>query len=64
MIEYHSLKGLLHASLLDGKGGSRDFEWSSVSSWTPEQGCLWLPSLLNKLYQRLTLVHDKRTNVN
>ena len=42
MIEYHSLKGLLHASLLDGKGGSRDFEWSSVSSWTPEQGCLWL----------------------
>jgi len=42
MIEHHSLQGLLHARLLDGNGGSRDFEWSSVSSWTPEQGCLWL----------------------
>jgi zinc transporter len=42
MIEHHSLQGLLHARLLDGNGGSRDFEWSSVSSWTAEQGGLWL----------------------
>jgi zinc transporter len=28
--------------LLDGKGGSRDFQWSNVSSWRPGQGCLWL----------------------
>ena len=42
MIEHHSPQGLLHARLLDGQGGSRDFEWSGVSSWTPEQGCLWL----------------------
>ena len=42
MTELHAPKGLLHALLLDGKGGSRDFEWSSVHSWTPEQGCLWL----------------------
>jgi zinc transporter len=42
MIEHYSLKGLLHARLLDGKGGSRDFQWSNVSSWRPGQGCLWL----------------------
>jgi len=42
MIEHHSLQGLLHGRLLDGQGGSSDFKWNSVSSWTPEQGCLWL----------------------
>ena len=42
MTELHAPKGLLHALLLDGKGGSLDLGWNSINSWKPEQGCLWL----------------------
>ena len=35
-------EGLLHARLLDGRGGSRDLAWEEVGNWSPEQGCLWL----------------------
>ncbi|MFI2813139.1 MULTISPECIES: zinc transporter ZntB [Microbulbifer] len=34
--------GLLHALLLDGRGGGRALSWPDVEQWTPEQGCLWL----------------------
>jgi zinc transporter len=34
--------GLLHACLLDGKGGGKLLDWQEVSSWTPEDGYLWL----------------------
>ena len=35
-------EGLLHAKLLDGRGGAKDLAWSEVTSWHPNQGCLWL----------------------
>ena len=34
--------GLVHALLLDGKGGARALPWQDVLDWGPEQGCLWL----------------------
>ncbi|WP_237055204.1 zinc transporter ZntB [Microbulbifer sediminum] len=34
--------GLLHALLLDGRGGGRALDWAEVEQWTPDQGCLWL----------------------
>lgn len=34
--------GLLHAYLLDGKGGGRQVDWQAVESWTPESGPIWL----------------------
>jgi len=34
--------GLLHAKLLDGKGGARELDWAELDSWSPGQGCLWL----------------------
>ncbi|MFN3713037.1 MAG: CorA family divalent cation transporter [Alcanivoracaceae bacterium] len=35
-------RGLVHALLLDGKGGARRVGWNEVDSWQPEQGVLWL----------------------
>ena len=37
-----STAGLLHALLLDGKGGARTLEWPEVLAWTPADGVLWL----------------------
>lgn len=37
-----STDGLLHALLLDGKGGARALDWDGVRAWTPAQGPLWM----------------------
>jgi zinc transporter len=34
--------GLIHALLLDGRGGKTDVTWNSIDEWEPGQGCLWL----------------------
>ena len=34
--------GLLHAFLLDGKGGARRLDWPQIEAWTPAEGDLWL----------------------
>ena len=34
--------GLIHAMILDGKGGYSELAWEDVGSWQTEQGCLWL----------------------
>lgn len=34
--------GLMHAFLLDGKGGGRFLHWDEVQQWTPENGRIWL----------------------
>ncbi|MDX1796266.1 MAG: zinc transporter ZntB [Hydrogenovibrio sp.] len=35
-------KGLVHAFLMDGKGGGRHLSWQEVAEWTPSMGRLWL----------------------
>jgi zinc transporter len=37
-----STSGLLHALLLDGKGGARALDWDGVAAWKPADGLLWL----------------------
>ncbi len=37
-----SLPGLLHALLLDGRGGARTLSWQEVVAWQPDQGVLWV----------------------
>jgi zinc transporter len=34
--------GLLHAYLLDGKGGAKPLDWDAIARWTPADGVLWL----------------------
>lgn len=34
--------GLVHAYLLDGKGGARRLDWAGVAAWTPADGVLWM----------------------
>ncbi|HVK88694.1 MAG TPA: zinc transporter ZntB [Kofleriaceae bacterium] len=34
--------GLLHAFLLDGKGGAMSLDWNGVRAWSPSDGVLWL----------------------
>jgi zinc transporter len=34
--------GLIHAILLDGKGGGKSLDWAGIGEWTPEQGILWI----------------------
>ncbi|MBY6191542.1 zinc transporter ZntB [Microbulbifer agarilyticus] len=34
--------GLIHAYLLDGKGGARNLTWAEVDAWKPAQGSLWV----------------------
>ena len=34
--------GLLHAYLLDGRGGARALGWAEVTAWSPNDGILWL----------------------
>ncbi len=35
-------KGLIHAILFDGKGGSQPLGWQEINNWSPEQGILWI----------------------
>ena len=37
-----SESGLLHACLLDGRGGATMLEWGQARAWKPEDGYLWL----------------------
>lgn len=37
-----STDGLVHALLLDGKGGARALDWAGVRAWTPSDGALWV----------------------
>lgn len=37
-----STDGLIHALLLDGKGGARALDWAGVKAWTPADGTLWM----------------------
>jgi zinc transporter len=37
-----STPGLLHALLLDGKGGARALDWAQVATWKADDGLLWL----------------------
>lgn len=34
--------GLLHAYLLDGKGGATHLDWAGVTAWSPNDGVLWV----------------------
>ena len=34
--------GLIHAFMLDGKGGGRPLDWTAVREWKPEQGSVWV----------------------
>ena len=34
--------GLIHALLLDGKGGKKPLSFDKVDQWEPAKGCLWL----------------------
>lgn len=36
------MNGLIHALLLDGKGGAQSLSWTAVEQWRPEDGELWL----------------------
>lgn len=33
---------LVHAHILDGRGGSTAVGWTEIAAWTPEQGVLWV----------------------
>ncbi len=35
-------KGLIHALLLDGKGGGQMLGWQEIDNWSPELGVLWV----------------------
>ena len=37
-----SESGLLHAYVLDGKGGGKRIGWSEIASWQPGDGVLWV----------------------
>ncbi len=54
--------GLLHAKLLDGKGGAEDVSWADVTRWTPERGCLWLHFDFEQEPAREWLVHGSGLN--
>jgi zinc transporter len=34
--------GLLHALVLDGRGGRRMIDWAGVEDWNPDDGLLWV----------------------
>ena len=34
--------GLIHALLLDGKGGAKELDWATVTEWQASDGALWL----------------------
>ncbi len=54
--------GLIHAILLDGKGGCSDYPLENVARWTPEQGCLWLHFDFEEPGARQWLEHESGLN--
>ena len=42
LTDFPPQQGLHHALLLDGAGGTIEFDWNKVDAWQPEHGCLWL----------------------
>lgn len=34
--------GLIHAYILNGKGGGRPLDWAGIDQWSPDQGLLWM----------------------
>ena len=36
------LDSLIHAHLLDGKGGGKDLNWDDIEGWEPSRGLLWI----------------------
>jgi zinc transporter len=36
------MSGIIHAYLLDGRGGGESLDWEGVERWTPAAGTLWL----------------------
>lgn len=34
--------GIVHAGVLDGRGGARAVDWAGIRQWRPEQGILWV----------------------
>ncbi len=36
------MTGIIHAFLLDGRGGGEVLDWDGVERWTPDAGTLWL----------------------
>lgn len=34
--------GLIHAYIMDGRGGGQPIDWAGVHKWTPDQGVLWI----------------------
>ena len=52
--------GLIHALLLDGSGGASKLGWGELTSWSPEQGCLWL----HFNFEQADVAHWLRNNSN
>jgi zinc transporter len=55
-----STDGLIHAFLLDGKGGARSLDWAGVKAWQATDGVLWL----NLDYAGLAAIEWLRTASN
>ena len=55
-------QGLIHAMLLDGRGGARDMSWDAVASWQPEQGARWLHFNFDEEAAQQWLVHHSGLN--
>ena len=34
--------GLVHAFVLDGRGGGEILDWNGIERWRPEDGVLWI----------------------
>lgn len=54
--------GLVHALLLDGKGGCTEYPFEDVDKWTPEQGCLWLHFDFEEAETQRWLEHESGLN--
>ena len=36
------MKGIIHAFVLDGRGGGLAVDWDAIERWTPDAGPLWV----------------------
>lgn len=54
--------GLIHAKVLDGRGGARDAAWDAVRAWTPDDGALWLHFDFEEPEARRWLTEDSGLN--
>jgi zinc transporter len=50
--------GLLHAHLLDGRGGGASLGWERVKQWEPGQGVLWVHLEYSNPFAHQWLLHD------